>query len=144
MAKRRRPTVSVDFDGVIHSYTSPWDKAHIIPDAPVGGAIEFLSKTLQKFDVVIISSRARTWRGRRAIRRWLRRHAGVGLWFEAMSFRGLEDVVVTAKKLPALVYIDDRAYRFTGSNWPTELEIEKLRPWNRTLRRPKRGQHGKV
>ena len=35
-------TVAVDFDGVIHSYTTLWFTASVIPDPPVPGAIEWL------------------------------------------------------------------------------------------------------
>ena len=38
-------TVALDFDGVVHAYTTPWESHNIIPDAPVPGAkeaIEFL------------------------------------------------------------------------------------------------------
>lgn len=65
-------TIAVDFDGVIHSYVSPWKAEHIIPDAPVEGAIDWLVRMLKHFDVVIFTTRGRTWRGRRAVRAWLR------------------------------------------------------------------------
>ena len=35
-------TILLDFDGVIHSYTSGWKGAGVIPDPPVPGAIDFL------------------------------------------------------------------------------------------------------
>ena len=90
----RRPTVSVDFDGVIHSYTTPWINAHTIPDPPVDGAISWLFKTIQHFDVQILSTRAKTWRGRRAIRRWLKLWAG-NIYYESPGANGIEDVRVT-------------------------------------------------
>ena len=71
-------TVCVDFDGVLHSYTTPWINAHTIPDPPVQGAIAWLATMLEKFDVVIFSTRCKTWRGRRAICRsscWLTHQA---------------------------------------------------------------------
>ena len=37
-----KPTLCVDFDGVIHSYISGWKGADVIPDPPVPGAIEAL------------------------------------------------------------------------------------------------------
>lgn len=126
-----RYTVSVDFDGVIHSYTTPWVNAHTIPDPPVLGAIEWLSHTLQDFRVIIFSTRCRTWRGRRAMRAWLKRHAD-GLWYKSPGYRGIEDVEFSREKPPALVYLDDRALRFTGpGSWPSKEEIHRLRPWNK-------------
>ena len=71
-----RYTVAVDFDGVIHSYLTPWKNAHTIPDPPVDGAIVWLWEILQSFDVVIFSTRCKSWRGRRAMRQWLKRYAG--------------------------------------------------------------------
>jgi len=127
--------VAVDFDGVVPRYDSPWIAPHVIPDPPVQGAIEWLHQTLQRFDVVIYSTRARTWRGRRAMRRYLREHAGEGLWFEAPGYRGLEDIRFSHGKPRALVYVDDRAFRFTGANFPTKDEIHALRPWNKESQR---------
>lgn len=128
-----RSTIAVDFDGVLHSYTSGWKGPHVISDPPVRGAIEWLWNLYQRFDVVIVSSRARTWRGRRAIRCWLRDHAG-NLWPEQCSFtRGLIDIPVTNRKVPALVYIDDRAFRFEGE-FPTPIELAGMKPWNRKAR----------
>lgn len=125
-----RYTVAVDFDGVLHSYTTPWRGAHVIPDEPVPGAIEWLHRTVQKFDVVILTTRGRWPWGRWAIRRWLKRHAG-GLWYETMGARGIEDVTVSAIKTAALIYLDDRAVRFDGRNFPTPSEVHELRPWNK-------------
>ena len=125
-----RYTIAVDFDGVLHSYTSPWVAPHIIPGPPVAGAIWWLWLTLQHFDVVIHSTRCQTWRGRRAVRAWLRKHAKAkGLWREETK-RGLEDVKLSYSKPPALVYLDDRALRFEGK-FPSVDEIHRLRPWNK-------------
>ncbi|NNM31965.1 MAG: hypothetical protein HKO53_02815 [Gemmatimonadetes bacterium] len=128
--KERKWTVAVDFDGVLHSYTTPWLNAHTIPDPPVPGAIEWLHSTVQTFNVAIYSTRSKTWRGRRAMKAWLKKHAG-NIYWEAPGFLGLEDVTFSAEKPPALVYVDDRAYRFTGDNFPTQDEIHNLRPWNK-------------
>lgn len=126
-----RKTVAVDFDGVIHAYTSPWVAPHVIPDGPVEGAIEWLYSTIQRLDVVIFSTRCRTWRGRRAMRRWLKKHAE-GLWRESLGLRGLEDIRFSYRKIPALVYLDDRARRFEGpGTFPTVREIYRARPWNK-------------
>ena len=37
-AAQRNYSIAVDFDGVIHSYTSKWVAADVIPDPPVSGA----------------------------------------------------------------------------------------------------------
>lgn len=126
---KKRYTIAVDFDGVLHKYETPWINAHTIPDGEVDGAIEWLWRTIQKMDVVIFSTRCKTWRGRRAIRSWLKHLAG-NLYFESMGTVGLEDVRLSYKKIPALVYLDDRAMRFEGT-FPTIEEIHAAKPWNK-------------
>jgi hypothetical protein len=116
-----RYTVAVDFDGVIHSYVTPWSEAHIIPDPPVDGAIEWLLNTAEKFNVVIFTTRAKTLAGKLAVRGWLRMH-GVHV----------QETEITAEKPAALIYLDDRAYRFLGpGTFPTSEQIHAARPWNK-------------
>ena len=116
----QRWSVAVDFDGVLHSYTSGWQGADVIPDPPVPGAIEWLAGLVEHFDVVILTTRVGYAGGRAAMTAWLLGH---GLPPEK------HDRLYWHAKPKALVYVDDRAYRFTGNNWPTQHEIHKLRPW---------------
>ncbi len=113
-----KQTVCVDFDGVIHKAITPWTGDRNIPDEPVDGAIGWLTLMTDAFNVVILSSRARTHEGEVAILKWL-------------VARGITGFEVTAIKPPAIVYIDDRGYHFDGSNWPTEEMIRNFQPWNR-------------
>lgn len=130
MSKKYKPVLCLDFDGVIHSYTSGWQGARNIPDEPVEGAIEFMYRAIQEgWDVVVHSSRARYWGGRRAMRAWLKKHAG-NIWNEGMGYDGLEDVRFTLMKPAALVTIDDRAITFTGV-FPSLDEIKSFKPWNK-------------
>ena len=124
-------SICVDFDGVIHSYTSPWVSKHVIPDPPVEGSIEWLADMLQHFDVWILSTRTKSWRGRRAIRKWLSKWSG-NLYYETMGHRGIEDVRLTSTKPPALIYLDDRAVRFEGDNFPTKGQIHQAKPWHKS------------
>ncbi len=126
---KKNYTIAVDFDGVLHSYKTPWINAHTIPDDPVPGAIEFLHDAIQKFSVVIHTTRGKTILGRMAVKAWIKKHAGM-LWYDGMGYVGLEDIKVTHKKVPALVYIDDRAWRFNGT-FPTVDEIHRAKPWNK-------------
>jgi len=125
----RKSVLCVDFDGVVHSYTSGWKGARNIPDPPVPGAIEFLSHMLDEgWDVAIHSSRSGQLGGRRAMRAWLRRYAGV-LWYDGiMGHLGLESVRFPLFKPSARVTLDDRALTFTGK-WPTSEELKKFTPW---------------
>lgn len=122
-------TIIVDFDGVIHSYVTPWVNARTIPDPPVPGAIEWLERANQRFQVAIVSSRSHQWGGRRAMRRWLKAWAG-SLWYEGFQFRGMEEIAFPRHKPPAILTIDDRCFRFDGK-FPTLDAIEEFRPWNR-------------
>lgn len=131
--KNERYTVAVDFDGVIHRYDSPWINAQTIPDGAVEGAIEWLASTIQSMDVVIFSTRCKTWRGRRAVRAWLKREAGHLWWDSPAAFYGLEDVKLSYEKPPALIYLDDRAVRFEGT-FPTIQQIHAAKPWNKRTR----------
>ena len=66
-----KPILCLDFDGVIHSYTSGWKGADVIPDPPVPGAIEFIFRALPHFTVAIYSSRSGQEGGIDAMREWL-------------------------------------------------------------------------
>ena len=126
----QRYTIAVDFDGVIHRYDSPWINAHTIPDPPVEGAMSWLFNMIETFDIVIFSTRCKTWRGRLAVHRWLREHSG-NFYHESCGHPGVEDVRLSFKKPPALIYLDDRAIRFQGV-FPTKSEIHMARPWNKS------------
>lgn len=114
-------TLCLDFDGVIHSYTSGWQGPNIIPDAPVPGAFEFIQEALQHFNVAIFSSRSGYEHGRDAMRKWFVHHSGDAPWICDLTFP-------TAKP-PAWVSIDDRAITFTGE-WPSIETLRAFRPWN--------------
>jgi hypothetical protein len=147
----RRYTIAIDFDGVLHAYTTPWKNARTISDPPVPGAMQFLDEMSEKFDVAIYSTRSHQWFGRRAMKAWLRRHLthyffnrGIrqGAFDRNMSlYEDERAVALRVKQLlgklrfprmkpAALIYIDDRAWRFEGT-FPTSDEIHRARPWNK-------------
>ena len=131
-----RRTICVDFDGVLHAYTSGWKGASVIPDGPVPGAIEWLCDLVdplrgeQAFKVVIQSSRARRPWGWLAIRSWLKKHI---VHHYGCDRTRADDVLgsisVTSRKPAALVYVDDRAWRFDGINFPGFDALMAHRPW---------------
>lgn len=144
-----KPILCLDFDGVIHSYASGWQGARNIPDPPVPGALEFMLKALEDYDVVVHSSRARYFGGIWAMRRWLRKHSVVHEnghddmgepqeywddWWDRDSWgpevTSLRDVRFVRMKPPALVTIDDRGYRFDGT-WPDPKSVMAMKPWNK-------------
>lgn len=124
-----KPILCVDFDGVIHSYTSGWKGAAIVSDPPVEGAFAFLLGALEHFDVCIYSSRTSQPGGVRAMKEWLREHAG-NIWYESPAGPGLEDVKFPEQKPAAFLTIDDRAICFDGT-WPALATLRDFKPWNK-------------
>ena len=121
-------TLCLDFDGVVHGYISGWKGPRVIPDPPVPGALAFMAAMLDGgWDVTIYSSRSGYVGGRRAMRSWLRRHAGA-MWYDSPAGSGLERVRFPLFKPPAHVTLDDRALTFAGV-WPEEAELRAFRPW---------------
>ena len=108
-----KPTLCLDFDGVLHSYTS-WNE-NIEGDLPVQGARRFCRRAEEYFTLVVFSSRAYSLEGERSIRRWL----------HANHFPNME---VTSHKPIAFLTLDDRAMTFTGS-WPRIHTLRKFQPW---------------
>lgn len=126
-----KPILCLDFDGVIHSYTSGWKGAEIIPDPPVPGALEFLQEAVKHFRVAIFSSRSHQPGGAVAMRTWLGAHIlkrqsitelGDPPWFAQLEW--------PMEKPPALVTIDDRAITFDGT-WPSIESLKAFKPWNK-------------
>jgi hypothetical protein len=125
----RKLTICLDFDGVVHAYTSGWKGASIIPDGPVPGAISMIMKYLDAgFIVAIYSSRSKSLFGRRAMRRWLARHiandwayGGESASYAECECRGDAAALVDKLSWPwfkpaAFITIDDRCLTFDG-NW---------------------------
>lgn len=124
-----KPILCLDFDGVIHSYTSGWKGADVIPDPPVEGAIAFMLNAIQEFDVVIFSSRSNQPGGIEAMQAWLYEHAGQ-CWYPAPDSLGLEAIRFSREKPAAMVTLDDRAITFEGV-WPSIESLKAFKPWNK-------------
>lgn len=152
---KRKQTLVLDFDGVLHSYSSGWKGPRNIPDPPNDGALAFLDEALRHFDVAVLSSRSHYLGGRRAMKRWLNSHiSAVGaerLPFDHWLLRRICDnhtmepweheveraatamvgaIAWPLHKPPAHVSLDDRGWRFDGA-WPTMQEIKDFRPWHK-------------
>jgi len=95
--------ICIDFDATINSYKSGWTSESDIPDSPIDGAQDAIARLRRNFRVVVFSTRARTVEGKNAVRSWLAKN-------------GIEVDGITAIKIPAFAYVDDRAINFNG-NW---------------------------
>jgi hypothetical protein len=124
-----KPTLCLDFDGVIHSYTSGWKGANIISDPPVPGAMEFIAQAVEHFHVDIFSSRSSDPLGRRAMWLYIREHMENAIGAaKASTVVSLLDFPVT--KPAAFISIDDRAITFQGV-WPEIAALLAFKPWNK-------------
>ncbi len=112
-------SVATDFDGVLHSYVTPWISADQIPDPPVEGAIDWLNEIVAEFTGIIHTTRGNQPGGNEAVQEWLLKYGYEG-----------PKLLIIDKKMPALIYVDDRGYRFMGpGTFPSAEMIHKMRPW---------------
>lgn len=96
--------ICIDFDGVLHSYTSGWQGHGNIKDPPMPGATEACYALKEAgWLMYVLSSRTDL--------------KPVALWLYEYGF---PPMILTRIKPIAVAYIDDRAVRFT--NW---LDIRK-------------------
>lgn len=114
----------MDFDGVIHSYTSGWKGATEIPDPPVPEAFLFLLAAIKSgFDVQIYSARSGQKGGIPAMQAWFiangwpREH-----WLDS------DNLSFPTKKPPAWITVDDRCVQFNGV-FPSLDKLHNFKPW---------------
>lgn len=114
----------VDFDGVLHSYTSGWQGANKVNDPPVPGAMAWLIDCTKYFEVCVYSSRSKDPDGvaamKGAIMQWLQEGLG---WHEGDADHAVNTVLrFPTEKPAAFLTIDDRCIQFDG----TFIEPKKL------------------
>lgn len=119
----RKPTLTLDFDGVIHSYTSGWKGVGQCPDPIVPGFDMWVLEAWRSFDLNVYSARSVALEGRRAMAEYLRKS---GLNTDMFSF--------PTHKPAAHVSIDDRGLNFNG-NWQDPMysvqALKAFKPWNK-------------
>lgn len=153
-----KPTITLDFDGVLHSYTTPWTAADVVPDRAIEGSIEWLLKAIKKVNIAIFSCRSNQDNGIPAMQRWLKRelirwlgegsvkelvykqelsgyssNGGNSLYEQGVwADNIINKILWPTSKIPSVVYVDDNAYRFEGS-WPKLDELLKMDTWVKDL-----------
>lgn len=118
----RKPTVAVDFDGVLHTYTDPPPGAEPVlleTDAPIDGAIDWLLDVARYFYIVVFSTFADIEERQVDIATWLATHGFTGIPYS-----------ISNVKVAAVAYVDDRGWRFDGpGTFPTVEQLLEFRPW---------------
>lgn len=125
---KKLPILCLDFDGVIHSYTSGWQGADKIPDPPVPGAMTFIAEAVNHFQVQIFSSRSHQPGGERAMRDYVR--YCLCEEFQDDGHEIADQIGYPHEKPAAMVTLDDRAITFDGT-WPKLDQLLKFKPWNK-------------
>lgn len=117
--KESEKNIALDFDSVIHSYTTPFSGRDYIPDPPVRGAIEGVKKLYESgYTIHICSARAATKSATKAIWEWLKRYE-IDIYIENVS-----NIKPCCK-----LFLDDKCVTFNG-NWGDALyDIEMFVPW---------------
>jgi len=103
MTGKVKQTICLDFDGVIHRYSKGFYSGKIY-DIPMEGAIKTIIELHEDGYNLVISTCRQDIKG---ITRWLKKHG--------LPEHVLNELEITNEKPIAMVYIDDRALRFT--NW---------------------------
>lgn len=129
--------LSLDFDGVVHKYLTPWGGATTIADGPVEGFFPFLIRVDKDFTVEIFSTRSETGAGRLAMAAWLKKHAIDYANTSALTkaefhylMSVVDRVVFPVSKPKAFVGLDDRILTFEGM-WPSPEILLGWKPWNK-------------
>lgn len=128
----RKPTICLDFDGVIHSYERGWQDGQIYGRV-VPGFFEWVERVRDHFELVIYSSRSKTDDGVTAMGLWL--HEQRNAWISRGGQRNSQEPLeftFAHEKPPAWLTIDDRCITFKGCWTDPELSPARLlafKPW---------------
>jgi len=117
-----KPVVAVDFDGVLNTHQAGFTENEVVEDPPVRGAADWLRSLTPDFQIVLFSARAADPDGVQAMVSWL----------NANGFADVPMSITDRKPPTAIAYIDDRAWRFDGRDFPSAADLLADRPWWQT------------
>ena len=103
-----KKVISIDLDGVLDNYCGKYDENNI-PEIKEG-AKDFIIKLYQKYDLILFSTRNPD-----KVDKWLVKNK-LREYFK----------LITDKKHPSYIYLDDRALKFNGDYNKTFDEIENF------------------
>ena len=110
--------ISIDFDGVIHDWNKGWHDGTCYGE-PIEGALEAVKLLSEKYRIIIFTAKCKPDRplvngktGKQLVVEWLKKY-------------GLIDYIseVTHEKPRAMIYIDDKGYRF--KSWSDTIRYLK-------------------
>lgn len=113
--------IAVDFDGVLHAYSKGWHDGSIYGDPIPGSARAMHRLKIEGYRLVIFSTRAypqNPFTGEhqgdqvKEMEKWLSRHRIV-----------YDEIWTKPWKPAAIIFIDDRAYRFPHVNRPSVFSL---------------------
>lgn len=126
-----KKAVVLDFDGVIHSYTTKFKFPWIISDPPVDGTMEWIHENANKLTIRILSTRNSNKRGLEAMKKYILENGIEKCGDDFIeSFKKLRFVDPSKGKPKGQLYIDDRGFHFEGT-FPSLEYIENFKAWNK-------------
>jgi hypothetical protein len=132
-----KPILCLDFDGVIHAYTSPWTRADEIRDHVTEGFFDWVIEAQERFRLVIYSSRSKDRKAVEAMKKWIIHEAALSAEGKSKEYKILVrnlEFEFANKKPAAFLTIDDRAIQFDG-NWKSlfldPMQLLAFKPWNK-------------
>ena len=101
--------IAIDFDGVIHKNSKGYYDGTIY-DEPLEGTYEGLKKLSEKYTLILFSTKAKPDRG------LINGRNTIDLIWEWLEKHDMDKFIskVTSEKPRAVVYLDDKALRFTS------------------------------
>ncbi|MFQ9255287.1 MAG: hypothetical protein ACLR3W_13665 [Faecalibacillus intestinalis] len=127
--------VAFDFDGVIHKYSKGWQDGSIYDEVNVGVLDIINTLMMNNIPCIIMSTR-----DPQQIKDWWNEQGfdikTKVLDFNTVFYNDCDYLGITNRKIAAQLYIDDRAYRYTGQNTDEflyDLTAESLKIYQPTI-----------